>query len=217
MKHSEQINEIGASLALAQLQMKGAKKDSANPFFKSKYADLAAVSAACMDALNECGIAVVQAPSTMPEGTVSVETMLLHKSGQWMSETVTGKPKDDGPQALGSVITYLRRYALAAFAGVAPEDDDGEAAEGRKGAKPVAATPIKPGGFDDWLIDLEAVADEGTPELEAAWKKSKPEYRGYLTTTNNPGWEAIKAKAAKVPSPGAGSVKQQRRNDAVMA
>lgn len=198
MKHSDAINEIGTALSLAQRQMKGAKKDAANPFFKSKYADLASVAAACMDALNDFGIAVVQAPSTSPDGAVSVETMLLHKSGQWMSETVTGKPKDDGPQALGSVITYLRRYSLAAFAGVAPEDDDAEAAEGRKTAKPVAALPVKPGGFDDWLADLEAVADEGTPSLETVWKKSKAEYRTYLTTTNNTGWEALKAKAAKV-------------------
>ena len=213
MKHSDAINEIGASLALAQRQMKGAKKDAANPFFKSKYADLSSVAAACMDALNDQGVAVVQAPSTLPDGAVAVETMLLHKSGQWMSETVTGKPKDDGPQALGSVITYLRRYSLAAFAGVAPEDDDAEAAMGReKKAEPKA---VKPGGFDDWLADLELVADEGTPELEAAWKKSKADYRAYLTSTNNAGWEAIKAKASKVPSPGAGSVKQQRRQDAV--
>ena len=213
MKHSEQINEIGASLALAQRQMKGAKKDAANPFFKSKYADLSSVAAACMDALNDQGVAVVQAPSTLPDGAVAVETMLLHKSGQWMSETVTGKPKDDGPQALGSVITYLRRYSLAAFAGVAPEDDDAEAAMGReKKAEPKA---VKPAGFDDWLADLEATADEGTPELEAAWKKSRADYRTYLTTTNNAGWEAIKSKAAKVPSPGAGSMKQQRRQDAV--
>jgi len=199
VKHSTEINEIGASLALAQLQMKGAKKDAANPFFKSKYADLASVSAACMDALNESGIAVVQAPSTNGDGSVSVETMLLHKSGQWMSETVTGKPKDDGPQALGSVITYLRRYALAAFAGVAPEDDDAEAAEGRE-KKTAAPKAVKPAGFDDWLADLEAVAVEGTPALEAAWKKSKADFRGYLTTTNNAAWEAIKAKAAKVPA-----------------
>lgn len=198
MKHSEQINEIGASLALAQRQMKGAKKDAANPFFKSKYADLAAVAAACMDALNDQGIAVVQAPSTLADGSVSVETMLLHKSGQWMSEVVTGKPKDDGPQALGSVITYLRRYALAAFAGVAPEDDDAEAAEGRKDQKPAQIKPVKPAGFDDWLADLEAVADEGTPALEAAWRKSKADFRAYLTTTNNAGWEALKSKAAKV-------------------
>lgn len=198
MKHSEAINEIGAALAKAQKVMKGAKKDSANPFFKSKYADLASVSDACRDALSDNGIAVVQSPSTCEDGRVNVETMLVHASGQWISETLSVKPKDDGAQAMGSVITYLRRYALAAFAGVAPEDDDAEAAEGRKDSKPVAAKAVKPGGFDDWLADLEAVADEGTPALEAAWKKSMAEFRTYLTTTNNPGWEALKAKAAKV-------------------
>lgn len=197
MKHSEQINEIGAALALAQSRMKGAKKDSANPFFKSKYADLSSVAAACMDALNELGIAVVQAPSTSPDGAVSVETMLLHKSGQWMSETVTGKPKDDGPQALGSLITYLRRYSLAAFAGVAPEDDDAEAAEGRKDATVAPAQKVKPGGYDNWLTDLAAVSDEGTPALEAAWKKSKAEYRNYLITTAPKAWEGMKLHAAQ--------------------
>lgn len=196
MKHSEAINEIGASLALAQRQMKGAKKDAANPFFKSKYADLSSVAAACMDALNEEGIAVVQAPSTQPDGTVSVETMLLHKSGQWMSETVTGKPKDDGPQALGSVITYLRRYALAAFAGVAPEDDDAEAAEGRD-KKAAGPKLVKPAGFDGWLTDLGAVADEGSVRLEATWKASKPEFRQYLIALEPKTWDAIKAKAQK--------------------
>jgi hypothetical protein len=199
VKHSEQINEIGAALAKAQRVMKGAKKDSANPFFKSKYADLASVADACLDQLNDNAIAVVQSPSTLDDGRVSVETMLVHASGQWMSETLTGKPKDDGPQALGSVITYLRRYALAAFAGVAPEDDDGEAAEGRKDAKAVPMA-VKPGGYDDWLADLEAVASEGTEALQAAWKKSKAEYRTHLTTTHNAAWEALKARAAKAPT-----------------
>lgn len=199
MKHSEQINEIGAALAKAQKVMKGAKKDSANPFFKSKYADLASVADACRDALADNGIAVVQPPSAGDDGRVSVETMLVHSSGQWMSETLTVKPKDDGPQALGSVITYLRRYALAAFAGVAPEDDDAESAEGRKDAKAAPIKAVKPVGFEDWLTDMEATADDGMAALESAWKKSKPEYRNYLTTTDNAGWTAIKAKAAKVP------------------
>jgi len=198
MKHSEQINEIATALAKAQRQMKGAKKDSANPFFKSKYADLASVAGACLDQLNDHGIAVVQPPSTLEDGKVNVETMLVHSSGQWMSETLSVKPKDDGPQAMGSVITYLRRYALAAFAGVAPEDDDAEAAEGRKDSKPTPIKAVAPAGYDDWLIDLEAVAQEGTEALQATWKKSKADYRTHLTTTNNAAWEKIKIKAAKV-------------------
>jgi hypothetical protein len=199
MKHSDAINEIATALAKAQGAIKNAKKDSANPFIKSTYADLASVAEACRPQLAANGIAVVQAPSTGDDGRVSVETMLVHSSGQWMSETVSVKPKDDGAQALGSVITYLRRYSLAAFAGVAPEDDDGNAAVGHGTQKATTPAPVKPGGFDDWLMNLEAVAIEGTAALESAWKKSKAEYRGYLTTTNNAGWEAIKAKAAKAP------------------
>jgi hypothetical protein len=202
VKHSAEINEIGGALAKAQSQMKGAKKDAANPFFKSKYADLSSVAAACMDALNEHGIAVVQAPSTLPDGVAAVETMLIHASGQWMSETVSVKPKDDGAQALGSVITYLRRYSLAAFAGVAPEDDDGNAAVGNTTttAQVAAPKPVKPAGYDNWLIDLGAVSDEGTPKLEAAWKASKVEFRNYLITTAPKVWEGLKLHASQALS-----------------
>lgn len=139
MQTSEQVNEIAAALAKAQKVMKGAKKDSANPFFKSSYADLASVADACREPLADNEIAVVQGPATLENGEVAVTTMLVHSSGQWMRETLSVKPKDDGPQAMGSVITYLRRYALAAFAGVAPEDDDGEAAEGRRDGQQTGA------------------------------------------------------------------------------
>lgn len=205
MEMSPEINEIGAALAKAQKVMKGAKKDSANPFFKSKYADLSAVADACRDALTDNEIAVVQAPSSDGEGRVSVETMLVHSSGQWFRERLSVKPKDDGAQAVGSCISYLRRYSLAAFAGVAPEDDDAEAAEGRrKETKAASAQVLSPAGFNAWLDDLIDVADEGTAALEAAWKKSKPEFRTHLTTTANARWEAIKSSAAtknqKVPA-----------------
>lgn len=205
MKHSDSINEIATAMAKAQKVIKGAKKDSANPFFKSTYADLASVVDACRDALADNGIAVVQTPSATDDGRVSVTTMLVHGSGQWMSDALTVKPKDDGAQAMGSVITYLRRYSLAAFVGVAPEDDDGNAAEGRNNAKLAAVTKAAPKGYDDWLLDLEATALEGTDALQAAWKKSKDEYRTHLTTTNKAGWEALKSKAAKIPTQAVGA------------
>jgi hypothetical protein len=118
-----------------------------------------------------------------------------------MAETLIGKPKDDGPQALGSVITYLRRYALAAFAGVAPEDDDGERAEGRNGGVTKVATPtaVAPVGYADWLLDLETVGADGIAALKETWKKSKAEYRDHLTKTNNAAWEKLKARAELVP------------------
>jgi hypothetical protein len=130
MEHSEQINELATALAKAQGTMTGALKDSANPFFKSRYADLESVWTACRKALTENGLAVVQS-ATAAEGGVAVTTMLLHSSGQWMRDTLPLHPKDTSPQGIGSAITYGRRYALAAMAGVYQTDDDAEAAHGR--------------------------------------------------------------------------------------
>lgn len=201
MTTSEQINELAGALAKAQGEMGGAKKDAANPFFKSKYADLASVREACIGALTKHGIAVVQSPSA--EGsTVSVVTLLVHSSGQWMRGVASCTAKDDSPQSVGSATTYLRRYALQSFTGIAPEDDDAEAAQGR-GINPQKATvtplpPAAPKGYQDWLDDMAAVVDEGTDRLSAAWKASKAEYRQHLTATAPKQWEAMKATAAKV-------------------
>lgn len=200
MTTSVQINEIAGALAKAQGEMGGAKKDAANPFFKSKYADLASVREACIGALTKQGIAVVQSPSA--EGaTVSVVTLLVHSSGQWMRGVASCTAKDDSPQSVGSATTYLRRYALQSFAGIAPEDDDAEAAQGRGNGQKASVTPMPPAapkGYQDWLDDMAAVVDEGTDRLTAAWKASKTEYRQHLTTTNPKQWEAMKAAAAKV-------------------
>lgn len=130
MTHSENINELAAAMAKAQGAMKRAVKDSANPFFKSKYADLASVADACMPALAENGIAVIQGPRT-ENGDVVVDTTLCHSSGQWIRSSLSMKPVKADPQGIGSCITYARRYALAAMCGVAPEDDDGNAASGK--------------------------------------------------------------------------------------
>lgn len=145
MQKSETIGELAKALALAQAEIEGAKKDSENPFFRSKYADLASVRDACQSALSKQGIAVVQVPATavMENATVvSVETLMMHSSGEWISGDLGAVPVKDDPQGIGSCITYLRRYALAAFAGVAPEDDDGNAASQGNG-KPPARTAAK--------------------------------------------------------------------------
>lgn len=130
MKTSEQINELAAALSKAQGEIEGAHKDSANPFFKSKYADLASIWEACRGPLSKNGLAVVQLPR-LDGNFVVMETRLLHSSGQWIEGELAATAKDDGPQAVGSTCTYLRRYALQSVIGVAPEDDDGEAATDR--------------------------------------------------------------------------------------
>lgn len=131
MEQSDAINELAAALATAQGQMTGALKDSANPYFKSKYADLASCWDACRKPLSENGLAVIQTTSETNGGT-NVVTTLAHSSGQWIRGSLPVKIKDDSPQAQGSGLTYARRYALASMVGIAQIDDDAEAAQGRK-------------------------------------------------------------------------------------
>ena len=197
LTHSESIKEIATALAKAQSLIEGASKDSANPFFKSSYADLSSVWAAVRKPLTANGIAVIQSPHA--DGLrVSVDTLLTHISGEWMRGTVSVSAKEDSPQAVGSCITYLRRYALQSFAGVAPEDDDGEAAEGRKGGKAAPKTaPKTPDGFAGWLMDMESTVDNGFDALQSAWKASKNEYRKHLADTDQAKWESMKAAAAR--------------------
>jgi len=127
---SDNINELAGALAKAQGQITGALKDSSNPYFKSKYADLAACWDACRKALTENGLAVIQT-TVERDGQLYVATTLAHSSGQWVRGWMPVKTKDDGPQAMGSGVTYARRYALAAIVGLAQVDDDAEAAQGR--------------------------------------------------------------------------------------
>lgn len=141
MLKSEQINELAAALAKAQGQIEGAKKSSSNPFFKSKYADLAECWNTCREALTANEISVIQMPEEINEnGRLNITTMLAHSSGQYISSTLTMTVTKLDPQAIGSTITYGRRYALAAMVGLAQEDDDGEKAMARqekKDKKPV--------------------------------------------------------------------------------
>lgn len=130
MNKSEQINELATALSKAQGAIKGALKDTANPFFKSKYADLSSVWEACREQLSANGLAIVQTPFQVDTG-IGIETMLTHSSGQWISNQFTMPVAKADAQGVGSAITYARRYALSAMVGVAPEDDDGNAASGK--------------------------------------------------------------------------------------
>jgi len=130
-EHSGELKDLAAALAKAQAKVKGATKDATNPHFRSKYADLSSIWDACRSALTENGLSVVQAPGLATEGPAfqaTLTTMLLHSSGQWIRSTAAAPLTKDDAQGVGSALTYLRRYALAAYAGVAPEDDDGNAA-----------------------------------------------------------------------------------------
>ena len=145
---SENIADLAKALAAAQSEIKSAVKDSENPFFKSTYADLASVWAACRDALTKNGIAIVQAPGFEGD-TVYLETVLMHASGQWIDGRLPVRPVKNDPQGMGSAITYARRYGLAAMVGVAPDDDDdgNAASQGKAVNKPDKPAPKATGGF----------------------------------------------------------------------
>lgn len=126
----ETTGGLATALAKAQAAMSNVTKDSTNPAFKSKFASLAAVRDVVIPAFAAEGIAVIQMPGNTEDGRVSIKTVLLHESGQLdcgtVSTVATVRGGNDA-QAVGSALTYLRRYALAAIAGVAQEDDDANA------------------------------------------------------------------------------------------
>src|SRR4030043_268043 len=137
--NSETVGQIAKALSLAQSQFKPIKRESVNPFYKSKYADLAAIIEATKDALTANGLTVTQLIQPSPDH-VAIETMLIHGSGEWLKSMIELKPKADDPQAFGSACTYARRYALGAILGVASEDDD----DANEATKPKASTTTKP-------------------------------------------------------------------------
>lgn len=133
MKKSEQVNEISKAMSSFQGQMKPALKDSANPFFKSRYSNLESVWEAIREPLCKNELTAVQDVFTTENG-VSISTTLLHSSGQWMEFGPLEIPlsKKDA-QSVGSATSYGKRYALCAACGVVSgdEDDDGEKAMNR--------------------------------------------------------------------------------------
>ncbi len=172
MKTSDTINELAAALAKAQACMGPAIKGAKNPHFRSSYADLSSVVEAIRGPFTAEGLGWLQAPSVSTEsGLVTVTTRIIHSSGQWVEAAVSAVPGRGGkadlsPQAVGSAITYLRRYGLQAMAGVPSADDDGEGAQGRgrhapqrppqRRAPAPAPAPAPPVEFSKWTEKEQA-------------------------------------------------------------
>ena len=137
---SEEIGELVKALAKVQGTIKPAKRDSINPFFKAKYADLTSVWDSCRKELSENNLVVIQTMKNN-DGLVTVLTTLAHGSGQWIRGEISLKPVKTDPQGYGSALTYARRYSLAAIIGIATgEDDDAEDATRGKRKEKVKTT-----------------------------------------------------------------------------
>jgi hypothetical protein len=159
------MKQIAAALLKAQKQMGNATKDSSNPFFRSKYADLNSIREACMPHLNENGIVVLQ-PTVSVEGKNYVKTLLLHDSGETIegfTEIIYSKQND--AQSQGSGITYARRYGLQSLVNVGAEDDDGNKASNPI-AKPVSKITDEQVNLIDSLLINSSLPEEKKEQVE---------------------------------------------------
>lgn len=171
-KWMKKMNEIATALVKAQKAFAPAFKTSTNPHFKSTYADLAACIEAVIDALNENGVFLNQHTSESDSG-VTVETVFTHESGETLHCGKLHVPasKHD-PQGYGSALTYARRYSLMAACGIAPEDDDGEAASRDTASR----KPEKQKLTESAVIDFLTTINEAD-SLDALRKAFQTAYR----------------------------------------
>lgn len=173
------MDKIASALVKAQKAFGPALKDKTNPAFRSKYADLGACIEAVMDALNSNGIALIQKQHPH-DGGVTVETVFVHESGEVFSAGMLSVPaaKQD-PQGYGSALTYARRYSLMAACGIAPEDDDGNAASKPTGSPTVGKPDDSPKATAQRIASGVASGDSSgaalfmsempKPRLDAVW------------------------------------------------
>ena len=184
--------KIAPAFVAAKKAFGPALKDRSNPAFKSKYADLGACIDAVEDALLDNGIAAYH-ESSLDDSGITIECILLHESGETIRGGKLHVPavKHD-PQGFGSAMTYARRYSLMAVCGIAPEDDDGNAAaDARKKASeqaPAKSVASQGGGktLEDAVKDIIAGVKKGDAKGAAA----------YLATLQEP---ALKKLWDKIP------------------
>ncbi len=128
MNTSETVGEISLALVAANAKLQHALKDSTNPHFKSRFASLNAHLDTIKPVYAAKGLTFVQMPGFSDMGHATLTTRIIHESGEWIEGTAGSPLQKDDPQGVGSAITYLRRYSLAAIAGIGQDDDDGNAA-----------------------------------------------------------------------------------------
>tara|TARA_R110002020_G_scaffold8918_2_gene35781 strand:- start:314 stop:751 length:438 start_codon:yes stop_codon:yes gene_type:complete len=129
MDRSENISQLATALAKAQGAVDNAVKNKTNPHFRSSYADLGAVLDVVRKPMSDNGLCVVH-DVAKDDSSLLMTTTLLHESGEWLSVHARATPKDGGPQSIGSIMTYLRRYTISAMLSVSQQDDDGNSSQG---------------------------------------------------------------------------------------
>lgn len=190
-------NKAAFDAAFAQMQPEIPTVIERGKTDKARYALLEDIVDIVRPILQKHGFSISFRTEWPDKKTVKVIGILTHREGharesEFLSEADASGSKN-AIQGLGSAVSYGHRYTIKDLLNITSkgEDDDGARAAN-------VGKPEPPDGYDDWLTDLSAVADEGTGKLHKAWNGSKPEYRKYLTLTNKAAWETLKAKAGKV-------------------
>ena len=170
METSQTIGKISEALAKAQGQMRPSAFDAVNPHFRSKYATLTSIVEACRIALSSNNLAVIQGTSVdLDPVRVNVTTLITHSSGEFIKETLSLKPASDTPQAIGSCISYARRYGLSALIGaVSDEDDDANAAN-----SPAAANNMNAANHTNTSTRTKLAVVKDTTQVAAKTNSTK--------------------------------------------
>lgn len=169
MNQSPEIDKIAPALRAAMVRMTGVVKDSKNPHFKNDYASLEAVIETSRPVLSEGNMCAIQGVGAFDGRAIAITTRILHDSGQWIeSEASIPLAKLDA-QGAGSAITYGRRYALMAMLGLAPVDDDGQAA-----SAPVAPRQAPQNGLGTEPRDTGPGSIDGIDWWEAQGSGASP-------------------------------------------
>lgn len=202
MKKSESIVELAKALAKFQSEVKQPLKDANNPFFKSKYVPLENVVEAITTTAGPLGLSFTQWATTTENGTPGVSTLVMHDSGEWIEyPPIYAKPQKADAQGIGSVITYLKRYALSAVFGITSDsDDDGNAASQQlqQQQRPQQPTPPKlrygltPQQINELWNDWKFVKNDDNKEFEAFCKMQFANKAGFVQSKT-----AIKAMAGQ--------------------
>lgn len=221
MNTSDQIDQIAQALVAAYPGLEDVAKTVENKFGGYNYAPLDAVTALIRPVLSQNGIIPLQEVTSLADGRIGLSTRLLHSSGQWIASdplpmTVESRKGMTAAQAVGSTITYARRYGLTAMLGIASEDDDDASDAGKperfdtpmpKAAPKQNVTPINrgatppavsPDAVEDVWNSLEQAAREwGMPGLEGEWAALTPDMRKAIGAS---GLADLK-KIASAPAP----------------
>ena len=193
MNKSDSIAALAAALSKAQAQIEGAIKDSTNPHFKIKYADLSSVVDAIRAPLAANGLAYVQTIN-QADNAASVSTLIMHASGEWIDCGAIAVPVSKGDaQGYGSALTYARRYSLSAAFGVAPEDDDGNAA-----AKAAPVVKPKAEAAPELLAKAAQAASNGIDAYKAFWSGLSVADRGAIGDSRHADFKAMAKEADAV-------------------